>query len=214
MNKKFLKDYFINSIYGCDERMISFSATFYQKLLIGLLFITMPFILFGISETEGIDNKRLLIGIDLFPSFLASDKNIQHKVGDDHHLHIVIAYQYEEQIANDMAQRLESLKKIRGISIKVVIYSVQDFDKLEYIEDQTIAGLFIAESMIPLNQIIKLSIKKQFIVFSPFQGDVEKGVAGGIYITEKILPYINMKTLREANIKMKSFFLRVSKKYE
>jgi len=175
------------------------------------MIITIPCILFAFNISEGEDNKRLLIGIDLFPSFLASDQDIASKTGSDNQLHIVLIYQYNKQIAENMAKRLENLGKIRGIPIKVMVLSVSEID---FFNNQTIAGIFIVESLVPLASIIKKSIDNHFIVFSPFEGDVEKGVTGGIYITERILPYINNETLRLANIEMKSFFLKVSKKYE
>jgi hypothetical protein len=188
--------------------MIKISSTYFQKLLTRVFLITVILL---ISVNTVYSNDRKLIGIDLFPSFLASDQNIRSKVGEDNLLHVVIAYQYDKKTANDMANRLKNLEKIRGIPIKVNMLSVDD---IEYSEDQSIAGIFIAEPMLPLVSIIKKSIDNHFIVFSPFEGDVEKGVTGGIYITEKIVPYINSKTLVLAEIKMKAFFLRVSKKYE
>lgn len=173
--------------------------------------IAYPFLLLLFFVTAAYPNNRVLIGINLFPSFLASDQNIHSKIGEDNHLHVVIVYQYDVKTANDMADRLNELKKIRNIPIKLNISTVLD---IEYSENQNIAGIFIAESMIPLVSIIKKSIKNNFIVFSPFEGDVEKGVTGGIYITDKIVPYLNVQTLLLAKIKMKAFFLRVSKKYE
>jgi len=192
--------------------MVKFILTYFQKILTGLLLITIPCILFAFPDIAISDEqKRLLIGIDLFPSFLASDQNIRNKKGRDNQLNIVILYQYDKTTADNMAQRLNSLGKIRGTPIKVIASSVYD---LEHSKNQTIAGIFIAESMIPLESIINKSIDNNFIIFSPFEGDVEKGATGGIYITERIVPYINMITLRRAKIEMKSFFLRVSKKYD
>jgi hypothetical protein len=181
------------------------------KLAKTYLQITIPIIILIISVSELYSNNRILIGIDLFPSFLASDQNIHNKIGEDKQLHIVIAYQYDQNTAIDMANRLKDLGKIRGIPIKVYISTENE---IEYSKDQNIAGIFIAESMIPLRSIIKKSIEQSFIVFSPFEGDVEKGVTGGMYITDRIVPYINVKTLLLAKINMKSFFFKVSKQYE
>jgi hypothetical protein len=191
--------------------MIKKNITYFQKMLIGFMLVTIPYVLFADNFTEGEDLKRLLIGIDFFPSFLASDQDIASKTGSDNQLHIVLIYQYNKSTADDMANRLGSLGKIRGIPINVNVLSVTEID---FFNDQPIAGIFITESMISLASIIKKSIENHFIVFSPFEGDVEKGVTGGIFITERILPYINQETLCLAKIKMKSFFLKVSKKYE
>jgi hypothetical protein len=191
--------------------MVEHTKKYKKKILIGFLIITIPCILLAFPDIEGSDNRRLLIAVDLFPSFLASDKNIHNKIDIDDKLHVVIAYQYDQQIAEDMAQRLKNLGKIRGIPLTVKSLTVND---IEHSNNEKIAGIFISESMIPLKPIINKSIVNQFIVFSPFEGDVEKGATGGLYITEKILPYININTMNLAKINMKSFFLRVSKKYE
>jgi len=191
--------------------MVEHTKKYKKKILIGFLIITIPCILLAFPDIEGSDNRRLLIAVDLFPSFLASDKNIHNKIDIDDKLHVVIAYQYDQQTAEDMAQRLKNLGKIRGIPLTVKSLTVND---IEHSNNEKIAGIFISESMIPLKPIINKSIVNQFIVFSPFEGDVEKGATGGLYITEKILPYININTMNLAKINMKSFFLRVSKKYE
>ena len=180
------------------------------KLFTGIILTIIPYIIFAFPLIAKSDNKRLLIGLELFPSFLASDHNIKNKKENDQ-LTIVVVYQYNKQIADDMASRLQSLKKIRGIPFHVMVKSVYE---IQSIHNQIIAGVFVSESMISLEAIIKQSIVNQFIVFSPFEGDIEKGATGGIYITEKIVPYLNMSTLHKANIQMKSFFLRVAKKYE
>jgi len=182
-----------------------------QKLLIGIIMITIPCILLAFHDSEGSDRMRLLIGLDLFPSFLASDQQIHNKVDIDNKLNVVVAYQYNQQIAEKMAKRLRQLGKIRGIPIKVKIATVND---IEFFEKEIISGVFIAELLISLKPIIDKSIVKQFIVFSPFEGDVEQGVTCGMYIAEKIVPYINTKTLTLSKIKIKNFFLRVSKQYE
>lgn len=197
-----LAKYFVY-IVRKNQQMAKLAKTYLQ--------ITIPIIILIISVSELYSNNRILIGIDLFPSFLASDQNIHNKIGEDKQLHIVIAYQYDQNTAIDMANRLKDLGKIRGIPIKVYISTENE---IEYSKDQNIAGIFIAESMIPLRSIIKKSIEQSFIVFSPFEGDVEKGVTGGMYITDRIVPYINVKTLLLAKINMKSFFLKVSKQYE
>jgi len=197
-----LAKYFVY-IVRKNQQMAKLAKTYLQ--------ITIPIIILIISVSELYSNNRILIGIDLFPSFLASDQNIHNKIGEDKQLHIVIAYQYDQNTAIDMANRLKDLGKIRGIPIKVYISTENE---IEYSKDQNIAGIFIAESMIPLRSIIKKSIEQSFIVFSPFEGDVEKGVTGGMYITERIVPYINVKTLLLAKINIKSFFLKVSKQYE
>jgi len=47
-----------------------------------------------------------------------------------------------------------------------------------------------------------------------FEGDVERGVATGFRVTDKVLPMVNMTSLKLSNIQLKAFFLRVAVKHE
>jgi len=191
--------------------MYIFSSPYYHKIYFVIVFLILPCFLFAFPEIVESENKRLLIGIELFPSFLASDQHIKEKKDQENLLNILVLYQYDRKVAEDITSRLKSLGKIRGIAFRIIIASVND---IQYSSNQPIAGVFIAESLLPLEPIIKKSIDHHYIVFSPFEGDVERGITGGIHISEKIVPFVNMSTLKKANIQLKSFFLRVSKKYE
>jgi hypothetical protein len=52
------------------------------------------------------------------------------------------------------------------------------------------------------------------LLFSPFEGDVERGVATGFRVTDKVLPMVNTTSLKLSNIQLKAFFLRVAVKHE
>ena len=56
--------------------------------------------------------------------------------------------------------------------------------------------------------------KNHIIVFSPFEGDVERGVQCGIAVQARVRPFLNMKSLKSAGVSLKPFFLKVAKKYE
>jgi hypothetical protein len=107
-----------------------------------------------------------------------------------------------------MAQTLGALKKIRDIPIHVEVSN--DLTMGGYAAKPP-AGIFLTQ---PLEEglpvIIKFAIDKGVILFSPFQGDVEKGVLGGLHITDRVLPYINKSTMNAAGINIKQFFMRVS----
>ena len=65
-----------------------------------------------------------------------------------------------------------------------------------------------------LRHIVSYGIKNHIIVFSPFEGDVEKSITAGVFIGARVQPSINMKTLKASGIQIKFFFLKVAKKYE
>ena len=49
------------------------------------------------------------------------------------------------------------------------------------------------------------------LVFSPFAGDVEAGAVAGIYVADRILPFINLRQAQRAGIRFKPFFLKVAR---
>jgi hypothetical protein len=77
--------------------------------------------------------------------------------------------------------------------------------------DNPPAAIFLTQPLDErLPEIIKYAISRGIILFSPFQGDVEKGVLGGVHISDRVLPHINASTMKSAGINIKQFFMRVS----
>ena len=78
------------------------------------------------------------------------------------------------------------------------------------------AGIYFLEQLpeISIRAITDLAIKNQLITFSPYRGDVEMGVLGGLSVEARVRPYINMKTLKQSEIHLTPFFLKVIKRYD
>ena len=62
-----------------------------------------------------------------------------------------------------------------------------------------------------LDRLVAWSIRHGVILYSPFEGDVERGVLAGVSIEAKVLPYINQRTLDASGVEFKPFFMRVAK---
>ena len=52
------------------------------------------------------------------------------------------------------------------------------------------------------------------IVYSPFEGHVEKGVLGGLSVEAQVRPYVNRATVEASQITLKPFFMEVAKVYQ
>jgi hypothetical protein len=78
-----------------------------------------------------------------------------------------------------------------------------------------VGGIFVAEAQPQeLRTILDLARSHRVIIFSPYEGDVERGAHGGISVRDRILPYINVHALRLSGIELKVFFLKVAERYE
>ncbi|WP_041641022.1 hypothetical protein [Magnetococcus marinus] len=168
--------------------------------------------LFGLPFAGEQEDRRLSVALKLFPSFLSADPQLAHKKNAKGQLHLLILYSNRLNQAMDLAKGLQSREKLRGLPLLVEAVALSD---IPLYEDQQIAGMFLsqpADEALP--GVIEAARQHGVMLVSPFQGDVEAGVAGGISITDRVLPYLNMAALRACQIELKPFFLRVAKRYE
>lgn len=184
--------------------------TYIQNILLVLILIlNLVCITAYATEKEDI---RVRAGLDLFPSFLAADMAIDDKKGPDGSLLLVLLYTNDKARARNMAKYLAKVDRIHGIPIRIEISDTRSLAKLD---QKGPAGLFFTQPLTSnLDAIIEFGQKYGIIVFSPFEGDVERGVLGGIHISERLLPYVNVAALQASKITIKPFFLRVSIRYK
>lgn len=158
------------------------------------------------------EEPRIWAGLDLFPSLVAADQDIAGKYGPDGKLLLVLIYVDEREAAEEMALYLAKIEHIRGIPIRI---ELTDDASMKSYEDISLAGIFLTQRLDgELEYVIRYGRERHTIVLSPFEGDVERGVLGGIAISDRILPYVNMEAMRLWGIRIKGFFLRIAEQYE
>ncbi len=166
----------------------------------------------GTSSVAGPrDRERILVGLDLFPSLLAADRDIAAKVGPDGKLLLVLVYRDNRENLQSFVDRLRAVGTIRNIPIRIECRHVP----LQGYERVVPAGFFIIErlSRAEVRQVARFGEEHRVVTFSPFAGDVEEGIMAGIFITDRIQPYVNLATMQRASIRLKPFFLRIAKAY-
>lgn len=154
---------------------------------------------------------RIQIGLNLIPAVLAANKNLNAEQ-DPALLTVHVVYLQNIQRAIKSGNQLESVDAIRGHRLIIKVTHLDDLlgQTLEQND-----SLFISEKMgRHLDALIRYAHAQQVILFSPFKGDVQKGVMSGFEVTNKVLPAINLKAMRNSNIHLKAFFLRIAVKYE
>ena len=159
-----------------------------------------------------LDDRRAWVALDVFPSLVAADQDILAKTGPDGNLVLLIVYMDNNALAEDMAAHLRKIGNIREAAIRVEIAAGRAFG--EFI-DTPLAGVFVAEKMgRELDDVVRFGTEKNIVVFSPFEEDVERGAHAGIMISDRVVPFVNMTAMRESNIRIKPFFLRISEIHE
>ncbi len=196
---------------------VSLSHCFSLKVF--LYFITIVFVLFNAKlSCADSDPAQVRMGLKLFRTILASDVRIRDKSVDDL-LHLVLVYKKNKSKAKMYANKLYSFGrgrnkgKIKKHKIKIHLLSTDELHQLESIHP---AGIFILDR-IPdavVRHIARYATENSIISFSPYDGDVVKGITAGIVIEATVRPLINTHVLKQANIRLKSYYLKISKHYE
>lgn len=174
-----------------------------------LLVLSMLSISGYASEKE---MRRIMVGVKLFPAVIAADYQLADKKDKLGFLPLYILYEDKPQLAQDLAKRLTQIKTIKNFPVKVKVSTFDDF-----INGNTppAMAVFLAQSPNSKTQkVLDRAISTSTLLFSPFKGDVEEGIHSGFVVSDRILPYVNLKTMQQSRIKLKAFFLRVSKYYD
>jgi len=60
---------------------------------------------------------------------------------------------------------------------------------------------------------VRWSTAAKVVLYSPFDGDVERGAAAGLCIEAKVQPFLNMPALQAAGVEIKPFYVKVARVY-
>jgi hypothetical protein len=181
-------------------------------LLLVLILLSAPSK--GLLLADTFTDSRIQVGLKLFRTLVSADLNIVDKTNNDRELPITLVYVSNSSEAHDFQQTLQaSFKSVKDIQVRI---DVRALSQLVQNTDRKPAAIFITQ---PLNEaeltaLVKYSIEQHIILFSPFEGDVEKGVLGGLSVQATVRPLINMRTLRSSRIQIKPFYLKVARQYE
>jgi hypothetical protein len=160
---------------------------------------------------DEIEDRRIEIGARLFRALLAADLDLQKKTASNDRLHIVFFYAGASQRADDLVKSFDSTS-IRELPVTAEATNDPSIDKRS---KAVPAGIFIVD-LLPrqtLKSLIRYGIEHHVIVYSPFEGDVESGVLGGLSIEAQVRPFLNQATLDASHIVLKPIFMKVAKVY-
>ncbi|MFV2054922.1 MAG: hypothetical protein ACC707_00580 [Thiohalomonadales bacterium] len=165
----------------------------------------------AVSEKNG---QRIDIGLSIFPRVLAVDNDFRHKLTAQGQVKIAFVYSTDQKGAEKLARLiLRQRSTIANVSVDAVAISI---DALLRKKDQEFSALFIAEKLsnVEIAELVELGSSNSRIIFSPFFGDVERGVTIGIMITSRVWPYLNMQTIADSHIKLNELLIKYAKHYK
>lgn len=195
--------------------MTAIAATIRSRLrafacILGLVLAFAPTL-----HADPVQDRRVSAGLRLFKAMLAADLDLERRL-DEGRLLVVFYYIDDPGAARELAERFQGDNeggKVRNLPVTVI---VADAAGLAELGDRKPAGIFLAEPPADkaLMALIKSSADRKTILYSPFEGHVEKGVLGGIAVEAQVRPYVNRRALEASGIRLKTFFLKVTKVYE
>lgn len=171
--------------------------------------LTLVLLIFsGDSLSESLADARMQVGINLFPTFLAA-----RITPPEDHEHVAVLFADRRPAVELVAERLRERLSKKNVNDRVSLIGLKDL-----IENAStnFTAVFITQTLTTeeLDQALAFASKHKILTFSPLPGDVERGVLGGIAVSDRVLPSINMQTLRNHSIELKPFFKKVSDRYE
>jgi hypothetical protein len=160
-------------------------------------------------HADSYDERRVRAGARLFRSMLAADTGIEGRKDADGSLHVLL-YASDPALAGEIGALIAPPSKaaVRGMPL-----TVRSSSQLPAEGSEVPAGLFLASipSDAELERLVRWGIEHRVIVYSPFEGHVERGIAGGISIEAKVQPYVNLGTLKASGVELKPLFMKVAK---
>ena len=182
-----------------------------KKWLTGRLLALLAALLFlpGAIQADQTE-RRIHIGLKVFPAVVAANQSLPQ--GLNRPVRLLVVYLDDRQGALATAARLRELRAIRDRPVRV---EVARSDRLPANGDLPVAGLFLAQWLNHrLQPVIRYARQRRAVLFSPFEGDVERGVMSGLSVRDRILPYVNPAALAAAGVRLKPFFLEVARRHE
>ena len=156
---------------------------------------------------------RAEVGLKLFHTMMLADQDTVARADANGILHVLMVYADDENQARDLAAALEhDITPIHGLQVNIKIMALAHFSATN---DLRPLAIFITQRLQDedLQKLVQFSIRQHVLLFSPFEGDVEQGVLGGLSVRTSVRPYINMHTLRRSGVHIKPFYLKVARQY-
>jgi hypothetical protein len=158
--------------------------------------------------------RRIAVGLNLFGALLVADRQAETKVNAGGRLPVYVLYVEDHRAAQEYATNLQAeLPRIRTRQTRITSIALKDY--LAGSQDLPL-GIFISQRLTDeeLSKLTGTAIDQSVILFSPFEGDVEKGVMAGLSIQASVRPLVNLPVLRATGADIKPFYLKVAKTYE
>lgn len=201
------------------EMMLAKNApAYFQRALavaILMLFVAMGVFADNLEYASESEKRRVDISLTIFPRIVAVDNGFRSKLGPENKAQLIFLYVDEKDRATSLAEALKlKNKNIGGMGVSAKAVSLNDI--LSVNKEFNSTAIFLSERLgdDDLKKIIKFSVERNRILFSPYAGDVERGAMVGISVTNRVKPFFNLATLKKSKIVINALLMKMSRRYE
>lgn len=159
------------------------------------------------------EQRRVGISMSIFPRIVAVDNHFRDKLDEDNKARLLFVYDSDKEFAQELADRIKKDSgNIGGMYVEASVISVSS----TLPESSVPTAIFIAEKLsdVQLKKVMAYAEWENRLLFSPFSGDVERGVMVGISVTNRVKPYFNLPALRRSKVVVNALLMKMSKRYE
>jgi hypothetical protein len=164
------------------------------------------------------DDGRVAMGARLFRAMLDADVDLARKTLPDGRLLVVFLHRGDATRAARLASEFTTAGKggkalpVAGLPLAIELTNDPTFAAFD---TRPPAGIFLTEALDgkTLRDVIEFGVTHKRIVYSPFDGDVERGVLGGLSIEAQVKLSVNERTMEASSVALKPLFLKSCKVY-
>ena len=159
-------------------------------------------------HADSYDERRVRMGARLFRGMLAADIGLEKHRDAEGRLPVLL-YADEPQLAREISALIappgSDKAKLRGMPL-LLTSGTDD-------PPSGTAGIFLATrpTDAEFQRLLDWCVVHGVILYSPFEGHVERGASGGLALEQKVRLYINAGTLEASGVKLKPLLLKVAK---
>jgi len=180
-----------------------------------ILYVVVAVAADNLDYIDDVEKRRVDISLTVFPRIVAVDNNFRSKLNPENKVQLIFLYADRKDRAASLYKSLKQKNKnIGGMGVLATHVSVDDL--LAVSNGKRSTAIFLSERLSndDLKKVVAFSEKRSRIVFSPFVGDVERGVTVGISVTNRVKPYFNLAALKRSGIVINALLMKMSKRYE
>lgn len=183
--------------------------------LLGLLLGALLAV-FGLAsaavQADSYDDRRVRTGARLLRSLLEADLGLEQRLRDRGQVAIWVVASSDSRLT-DLLALLAPAGDAAPVRLLGRRLHAEVIAQPWVSQQPAPAAVFLAQRLdaAAFEQLRDWSIRERVILYSPFEGDVERGATAGLAIEARVQPFVNMGTLEASGIELKPFFLRVAK---